>query len=261
MRGKGGEIRVARERGHSGRVITRTSTDRGYRRLRSRRSDSIFQRAKPIAAIALGVWLLTVLVFRFAPPPVTTLVMVRQIQSWFSSQAGLQDWRWIGSREVPQYVLQAVVTAEDARFLEHWGIDLLAVGDVLDSAGSKRRLRGASTITMQTVKNIYLWPGRSYVRKAIEWLMAPIAGAVWGKRRTLELYINVIEWGNGIYGIESAARHYFHKSASKLSPQEAAALAAILPNPRKLSPLTMVQSTRRRYIRIMREMHMTATPR
>jgi monofunctional biosynthetic peptidoglycan transglycosylase len=261
MGAKGGEIRIAKEYGSPGRTTKRASALRGNRGLRPRRSHSLFKRAKPIAAIALGVWLLSVLVFRFASPPVTTLVVIRQIQSWFSSHTGLRDWRCIGSREVPQYVLQAVVTAEDARFLEHWGVDLLAVGDVLDSAGGKRRLRGASTITMQTVKNIYLWPGRSYVRKALEWLMAPLAGAMWGKRRTLELYINVIEWGDGIYGIESAARHYYHKSASKLSPQEAAALAAILPNPRRLSPLAMVQSTRRRYARILREMHMTEVPR
>jgi monofunctional biosynthetic peptidoglycan transglycosylase len=206
------------------------------------------------------LWLLTVLVLRFASPPVTTLVIVRQIQSLFTSHAGMREWRWIGSDELPAHVLQAVVTAEDARFMKHMGVDLLAVGDALDAVGGKRRLRGASTITMQTVKNIYLWPGRSYVRKAVEWCMAPIVGVVWGKRRTLELYLNVIEWGEGIYGIESAARHYYHKSASKLSVHEAAALAAILPNPRKLSPLAMVQSTRRRYGRIVRELHMTPVP-
>ena len=142
----------------------------------------------------------------------------------------------------------------------HFGVDLLAVGDALDSVDGKRKLRGASTITMQTVKNIYLWPGRSYVRKVIEWLMAPAAGVIWGKRRTLELYLNVIEWGDGIYGIDSAAHHYYNKSAALLSPHEAASLAAILPNPRKLSPVSMVPSTRRRYLRIMREYQMTRVP-
>lgn len=222
---------------------------------------SFWSRARPIAAFMAGLWFLSVLLFRFAPPPLTSIVCVRQVQSWFFSDVvGLREWRWIDIAALPNHVVQAVVTAEDARFVDHLGVDLLAVGDVLDSAGGKRRLRGASTITMQTVKNIYLWPGRSYLRKVFEWLMAPIAGIVWGKRRTLALYVNVIEWGEGIYGIESAARHYFNKSASKLSLHEAAALAAILPNPRKLSPLKMVQSTRRRYARIMRESSATRVP-
>ncbi len=261
MAGRESEIRIGRGQSHTGSSSNRSSSKPRYRRQRTPRVRSLAQRVKPVALITLGFWLLTVLLLRFAAPPITTLVIVRQVQSLFSSHAGLNEWRWLGSEYLPQYVLQAVVTAEDARFMRHRGLDLLAVGDVLDSVGGKRRLRGASTITMQTVKNIYLWPGRSYIRKVIEWFMAPIAGAVWGKKRTLELYLNVIEWGEGIYGIESAARHYYRKSASKLSVHEAAALAAILPNPRKLSPIAMVQSTRRRYMRIIREMHMTEVPR
>jgi monofunctional biosynthetic peptidoglycan transglycosylase len=106
---------------------------------------------------------------------------------------------------------------------------------------------------MQTVKNLFLWPGRSYIRKFLEALMAPVAGFVWGKRRTLEIYLNVIEWGDGIYGIEEAAQEYFQHSAKDLTVSEAAALASILPNPRKLSPAFMSHVTRRRYDRILRE--------
>jgi monofunctional biosynthetic peptidoglycan transglycosylase len=199
-------------------------------------------------------------VLRIVPPPITSLVAIRQVQSLWSEHPGLESWQWIAIRTLPMHVKQAVVTAEDARFMQHWGVDLLAVGDALDSSGSKRRLRGASTITMQTVKNIFLWPGRSYLRKCLEWLMAPVAGLLWGKRRTLELYLNVIEWGPGIYGIESAARFYFKKPAAYLNLHEAAALAAILPNPRKLSPLRMVYSTRSRYQRIVREYSATRVP-
>jgi len=187
-------------------------------------------------------------------------VVIRQVQSLWTDYQGVRSWKWVSTRTLPAYVAQAVVTAEDARFMRHWGVDLVAIGDVLDRAGSRKKLRGASTITMQTVKNIFLWPGRSYIRKALEWVMAPIAGAIWGKRRTLELYLNLIEWGDGIYGIESAARFYFNKSAAKLSVHEAAALAAILPNPRKLSPLNMVQSTRRRFARIMKEYRSAEIP-
>jgi monofunctional biosynthetic peptidoglycan transglycosylase len=260
MSGREGEIRIATGRGRSGGGSTRTTSKQRYREHRSSQVHAVAQRVKPVVIIAFVLWLLTVLVLRFAAPPVTTLVIVRQVQSLFTSHVGMREWNWIESDELPVHVLQAVVTAEDARFMQHMGVDLLAVGDALDSVGGKRKLRGASTITMQTVKNIYLWPGRSYIRKAVEWFMAPIAGPVWGKKRTLELYLNVIEWGEGIYGIESAARYYYRKSASKLSVHEAAALAAILPNPRKLSPLVMVQSTRRRYGRIVRELHMTPVP-
>ncbi len=237
------------------KVASRPLRPRYYRTRRS-----LWQRLKPVVLIAFGVWVLSLAVSRIVAPPLTTLVVIRQVQSLWSDYPGLQSWKWIPMRSLPMHVMQSVVTAEDARFMQHWGVDLLAVGDVLDSAGSKRRLRGASTITMQTVKNIFLWPGRSYLRKCFEWVMAPVAGLVWGKRRTLELYLNVIEWGPGIYGIESAARFYFKKSAAQLSPHEAASLAAILPNPRKLSPLRMVHSTRSRYQRIMREYYATRVP-
>jgi monofunctional biosynthetic peptidoglycan transglycosylase len=213
-----------------------------------------------VFGIALAAWLFVVLVYRIVPPPGTPLMLIRLVQSTWSSHEGFHAWEWVPLRSLPAYVPQAIITAEDARFVEHWGVDLSAVGDAIDAAGGRSRLRGASTITMQTVKNLFLWPGRSYIRKGLEWCMAPLAGVVWGKRRTLELYINVIEWGDGIYGLESAARHYFRKSASQLSLREVAALAAILPNPRKLSPIHMVQSTRRRYERILRESSGTRLP-
>jgi len=211
------------------------------------------KRIKEALCIALAAWLFVVLVYRIIRPPGTPLMIIRSVQSFWSSHDGFRSWEWVPLRALPVFVPQAIVTAEDARFMEHWGVDLAAVGDAIDAAGKQSRIRGASTITMQTVKNLFLWPGRSYVRKIVEWCMAPIAGFVWGKRRTLELYVNVIEWGEGIYGIESAARHYFKKTAAQLSLREAAALAAILPNPRRLSPVHMVQSTRRRYERILKE--------
>jgi monofunctional biosynthetic peptidoglycan transglycosylase len=113
---------------------------------------------------------------------------------------------------------------------------------------------------MQTVKNVFLWPGRSYIRKGLEALMAPIAGVVWGKRRTLELYINVIEWGQGVYGLEAASRYYFNKPANQLDIREAAALAAILPAPRRLSPKSLSSTSQRRYQRILREANAIVLP-
>lgn len=210
--------------------------------------------------IALS-WLVLVLAYRVVAPPITPLMAIRSAQATWSDKGSHWTWIWIPLRSLPAHIPQAIVTAEDAQFTKHWGVDLTAVGDAIDAAGSRGRLRGASTITMQTVKNLFLWPGRSYIRKGLEWLMAPVAGLLWGKYRTLELYINIIEWGDGIYGLEAAARHYFKKNAARLTRREAAALAAILPNPRVLSPLKMSSSTRRRYERIIREASSAHLPR
>lgn len=218
------------------------------------------KRIKEVLCITLAVWLFVVLVYRIIRPPATPLMIIRAVQSMLSSHGDFRSWEWVPLGLLPAFIPQAIVTAEDARFMDHWGVDLVAVGEAMNVAGKRSRIRGASTITMQTVKNLFLWPGRSYVRKAIEWCMAPIAGFVWGKRRTLELYINVIEWGEGIYGLESAAQHYFKKSAAQLSLREVAALAAILPNPRRLSPVHMVRSTKRRYERILQQSSSTRIP-
>lgn len=198
-------------------------------------------------------WISVVVLYRFVRPPTTPLIVIRMVERLLLGGEAARSRTWVSLRDLSLPVRQAIVTAEDARFMSHWGVDISAVGMAIDDSDGKRRLRGASTITMQTVKNLFLWPGRSYVRKLVEVAMAPVAGFVWGKHRTLELYVNVIEWGPGIYGIEAASQEYFHHSAKELTVSEAAALAAILPNPRKLSPQRMTRPTRRRYDRIIRE--------
>lgn len=218
------------------------------------------EKAKRWILIAAAAWVFVVVLFRFVNPPITPLIVIRYVQSLWWGSDGAQSLSWIPLADIPVPVQQAVVAAEDSRFMEHWGIDFGAVGTVLDGAEGKRRLRGASTITMQTVKNLFLWPGRSYIRKFLEAVMAPVAGVVWGKRRTLEMYLNIVEWGDGIYGIEEASRAYFHHGARELSVSEAAALAAILPNPRKLSPARMSHVTRKRYDRILREWQAIQVP-
>jgi len=218
-----------------------------------KRKSATPKKVKRVLVIALSVWLGVVVIYRFVAPPLTPLMLIRRFQAAWDDRRTAASWEWVSLRSLPAYVPQAIVTAEDARFIEHWGIDIGAVSDALSTSNDSSRVRGASTITMQTVKNLFLWPGRSYIRKGFEWVMSPIAGLVWGKRRTLELYINIIEWGDGIYGLQSAAKHYFKINASQLSRSQAAALASILPNPRKLSPIHMVRSTERRYERILRE--------
>ena len=135
-----------------------------------------------------------------------------------------QAWRPLS--EISPNVIKAVLISEDGQFCQHWGVDWSAVSDAMRHNG-----RGASTITMQTVKNLFLGNGRTYVRKLLEVPLAYATTLIWGRRRTLEIYLNIAEWGPGIFGIEAAAQFHFHQSAKFLSPTQAALLAAALPNP------------------------------
>ena len=137
----------------------------------------------------------------------------------------------VALEDVSPHLVRAVIGAEDARFCAHRGIDWEALRDVLDAPG--RPARGASTLSQQTAKNVFLWNGGGYVRKAAEAWFALLGDAVWGKRRTLEIYLDVAEWGDGIYGAEAAARARFGTSAADLTPRQAALLAAVLPSPDK----------------------------
>ncbi len=154
--------------------------------------------------------------------------------------------------------LAAIVASEDATFCTNDGIDWGALHEVLASAGERGPSRGASTLTMQTVKNLFLWPGRSPLRKGLEIPMALALGKLWTKRRVLEVYLNIAEWGDGIFGIEAAARLYFHKSARALDAREGALLATALPNPLKRDPARPTGFQRRRAEIIM--MRVAADP-
>jgi monofunctional biosynthetic peptidoglycan transglycosylase len=175
----------------------------------------------PIALLSL---------YRYVPPPVTPLMLIRLIED----EGLAKDWTALGAigREAPR----AAIAAEDNQFCSHHGFDWNALNKVLDEAEDSRPSRGGSTISQQTAKNLFLWPGRSYVRKALEAYLTALLELSLDKRRILELYMNVAEWGPGIYGIEAAAQHYFKKPAANLSTREAARLAVVLPNPRRLSP-------------------------
>jgi monofunctional glycosyltransferase len=160
---------------------------------------------------------------------------------WVNPVSTLMLGRWVTGRPVEHvavpleavspHLTLAVVTSEDARFCRHGGIDWDALRQVMDDDGEDGPSRGASTITMQTAKNLFLWPGRSYLRKAVELPLALYLDLVWGKRRSLENYLNIAEWGEGVFGAEAAARRHFGKSARDLTRGEAALLATALPNP------------------------------
>jgi monofunctional biosynthetic peptidoglycan transglycosylase len=146
------------------------------------------------------------------------------------------DRQYASLDEISPSLPLAVLTAEDSRFCQHHGVDWDALRDVIDAADEDGPSRGASTIPMQVAKNLFLWPGRSYVRKGLELPIALYIDAVWTKRRMMEVYLNIAEWGEGIFGAEAAAQHYFKKSARNLSRTEAALLARALPNPLVRNP-------------------------
>lgn len=171
---------------------------------------------------------LTVL-YDFVAPPVSSLMLLRALRG-----NGI-DKTWVSLEQMSPWLARAVVTSEDARFCEHNGVDWVEMQGVIDDALSadEAPVRGASTIPMQTVKNLFLWDGRAFIRKGFEIPLALWMDLVMSKRRMLEIYLNIVEWAPGVYGAEAAARHHFRKSAAKLSQREAALLAAVLPNPIK----------------------------
>jgi monofunctional biosynthetic peptidoglycan transglycosylase len=173
------------------------------------------------------LWLAMAAAHRFVAPP-STLALGRGILGQ------PVDQRWMPLGAISPELARAVIASEDQLFCQHRGVDFGALEKVLNDEDGPSR--GASTITMQVVKNIYLWPGRSYVRKAIEVPMALVVDFLWPKRRVMEVYLNIAEWGDGVFGAEAAARRHFGKPASALTVAEAARLAAALPNPRVADP-------------------------
>lgn len=173
---------------------------------------------------------------RLIPVP-STLMLGR----WLTGKEAIRYWKPLEA--ISQNLVLAVIAAEDQRFCAHWGVDFGALRDVLDDPDGPSR--GASTITMQVAKNVYLWPGRSYLRKALEIPLALILDLAWGKPRVLEVYLNIAEWGDGVFGAEAAARRHFGKSARDLSPTEAARMVAALPNPLRRAARQSSSASRR----------------
>jgi monofunctional biosynthetic peptidoglycan transglycosylase len=166
------------------------------------------------------------LLYRFVPVP-TTLLMLNE---------GLVEGRqirneWVPLKQISPHLVRSVIASEDNEFCRHWGFDFKEMEDAWKESKRGERLRGASTISQQTAKNVFLWPGRSWVRKGLEAYFTLLIEGLWPKSRIMEVYLNVIEWGPGIFGAEAASQKWFGKPASRLTPIEAARLAAILPNP------------------------------
>ncbi len=203
-------------------------------------------------ALFVGLPLVLLLAYRVVPPPGTPLMLIRLFEG-----EGLEK-DWVPLARISKHVPGAVIAAEDNNFCRHHGFDWQAIETVIADYQKGGRPRGASTISMQTAKNLFLWPGRSYLRKGLEAALTAPLELLWSKARILEVYLNIAEWSAGVYGIEAAARHYFGKPAAKVTRREAALLASVLPNPRQRSAAKPSAQVRRKadiVIKRMRQIH------
>jgi monofunctional biosynthetic peptidoglycan transglycosylase len=183
--------------------------------------------------------LLWVAAYRFVDPPITFLAARDRVNGIAVKQ------EWVGLSEMSRHIPRAVIGAEDSRFCEHRGFDVEAIEAAMERNKKGKKLRGGSTISQQTAKNTFLWPGRTWVRKGLEAWFTVLIEWIWGKPRIMEVYLNVAEFGRGIFGVEAASRHYFKKPAAKLTRVEAARLAAILPQPIKRDAASPGRYTKR----------------
>ncbi len=193
----------------------------------------------------------TTVVYKFVPVPITPLMIIRDVEQLSEGNGVTMKHDWVALDEISPKLQLAVVCSEDQNYLKHYGFDWGAIQKAMKSNESGKKIRGASTISQQTAKNVFLWPSRSYVRKAFEMYFTFLIELVWSKERIMEVYLNSIEMGNGIYGAEAASQHWFNKSAKKLTKDEAAAIASVLPNPRryKASPANSYISARKAWIK------------
>ncbi len=178
---------------------------------------------------------LLVLVFRWVPPPGSALMVERKIESWIDGKPIDLKRTWRPWAELSDDLKIAVIAGEDQKFAEHWGFDVAAIQAALDHNERGGNLRGASTISQQVAKNLFLWPGRSWLRKGLEVWFTGLLELLWPKQRILEVYLNTVEWGSGVFGAEAAARAHFGVGASYITARQASLLAAVLPNPLKWS--------------------------
>ncbi len=199
-----------------------------------------------LALILLAVVpLVQVVVYRVVPAPITILMIERM----FEGKGLHHDWRPID--RISPHLVESVIAAEDSGFCDHHGFDFEAMQKAAEAnARHPGKIRGGSTISQQTAKNVFLWPGRDYVRKGLEAGYTVLIETVWGKRRIMEMYLNAVEWGPGIYGAEAASQAYFHVTADRLSPAQASRLAAILPSPLKWKAVKPGRYVARRSARI-----------
>lgn len=199
------------------------------------------------------VSLFFVVLYKFVPVPYTPLMVIRYFENKSAGKNIETKHHWVPIEDISKNLQKAVIASEDGRFFEHYGLDFSAMQKAAVGNFKGKKLKGGSTITQQTAKNVFLWQGRSYFRKALEAYYTVLIELIWGKERILEVYLNSIEMGDGIYGAEAATQHWYKKECKSLTRMQAAGIAAILPNPRRFSPngsayISRKQSKIARYI-------------
>lgn len=210
---------------------------------------SVFNLLWKTAAIVALVTVVIVLALRWVPPPTSAFMLQQRL-----SGIGV-DYRWTPMDRISPHAALAVIASEDQNFFDHWGVDLKAIAEAFKDNRHRRHPRGASTISQQVVKNLFLWPGRSYVRKGIEVYFTLLMEILWPKTRILEVYLNIAEMGSGVFGVEAAGQRFFHKPASRLNQREAATLAAVLPSPKRMLADRPSDYVIRRTWQIIEQMH------
>jgi monofunctional glycosyltransferase len=208
----------------------------------------LWQSLKKVLLFLFAAHLVYLIILKWVDPPIT----VTQLMSWMSGDGLRRDY--VHMNEISSQAPLAIMAAEDQLFPDHNGFDVKSIQKAMAANEKKKKLRGASTISQQVAKNVFLWQGRSWTRKGLEVYFTFMIEAVWGKERILEVYLNVAEMGKGIYGIESASRAYFKKSAKSLTASEAAKIAACLPNPKKYTVNPLSPYIQKRFPWVVRQM-------
>lgn len=202
----------------------------------------------------LMVSIIWVIAYRFINPPITVLMVLRNMERKANGKPFKTDKKWVNFDDMSNNMKRAAVSAEDQLFLKHIGFDVKAIEKAFSSNAKGKKVKGGSTISQQTAKNVFLWPGRSWIRKGFEAYFTLLVEMCWSKERILEVYLNVIEMGDGIYGAEAASQEYYGKSATSLTQNQAALIAACFPNPLRWTPRNATPYIRHRQYLILRNM-------
>lgn len=205
----------------------------------------------------IGISLFFVVLFKFIPVVFTPLMVIRAIENKVAGKEIIFSHDWEPIDKLSMNLQKAVIASEDGNFLTHNGFDFTAMQKAYKSNERGRRIKGGSTISQQTAKNVFLWQGRSYFRKGLEAYFTVLIEMIWGKERIMEVYLNSIEMGDGVYGAQAATEHWYRKDATSLTPIQAAGIAAILPNPRKYkatSSSSYINNRKAKIVRVMKQL-------
>ncbi|MDI1256858.1 MAG: monofunctional biosynthetic peptidoglycan transglycosylase [Flavobacterium sp.] len=201
-----------------------------------------------------GVTIFIVIVFKWVPVPYTPLMAIRSMESRPEGKPYESHHDWVPIEKISKNMQRAVIASEDGNFLTHHGFDFNAIQKAMDNNEKGKKIKGGSTISQQTAKNVFLWQGRSYFRKGLEAYFTVLIELIWGKERIMEVYLNSIEMGDGVYGVEAASKYWYRKEAVNLTKREAAGIAAILPSPRRFKANNSSAYIERRKGRIVKHM-------